>query len=120
MFNDRNPFDVQVPDGMEHLTGLRDCYVHTISSGNSTTFDTSRPCLACGKPGHTFDDCPVLKNIDFLRRHFIAFQSFQKRNSADKAVADSTVTATVSQLTADDVSLDDDIPYPEDFHQGRE
>ena len=120
VFDDRNPFDVQVPNGMEHLTGLRDCYVHALSSGHSTTFDTTRPCLACGKPGHTFDDCPVLKNIDFLRRHFIAFQSFQKRNSADKAAVDTTVTATVSQLTADDESFDDDIPDPEDFHQGRE
>lgn len=116
-FDETDPFNVPIPDGMEIFTGIRDNYIRAISAGS--TFDTSRPCVACGKTGHSFDGCPILNNIEFLRRHFIGFQLFNKRHSNDSK----TAPATVNQLHAEPANTSippDKTPATEDFHQGRE
>ena len=41
------------------------------------TFDTNKPCLICKRSGHSFDDCPVLKSIIHLRKHYIKWKLFQ-------------------------------------------
>ena len=83
-------------------------------------FDTSQPCAACGKPGHTFDDCLVLNNVDFLRKHHIGFQLFLKQNAAEE-----TSPAQVNALQTDSAAVgspDRSISgnVEEDFHWGQE
>ena len=128
-FDETDPFRVDIPEGLEHLTGLRDCYVNAIAT-NGSGFDTSRPCLACGKAGHTFDDCALLKNTEFLRRHYTGFQSFAKRHSLDSAKTldnPATTHAGVNKLHLEhhnyshaDPLTTDEPPVTEDFHPGRE
>ena len=96
---------------------IADKYINAIASAG--TFDTSRPCAVCDKPGHTFDDCPVLQNVEFLRKHYIQFKLFLKKQA--------TATATVNQIqVAEDADYDhmddsyNEYPVTEDFHQGRE
>ena len=84
VFDATNPTHVDIPDefgdAFNHIT---DKYVNAISSTSS--FDTTRPCAVCDKPGHTFDDCPVLQNVDFLHKHYIQFKLFLKKQSAATA-----------------------------------
>ena len=94
-FDETNLFNVPIPEGMEIFTGICNNYIRAILAGSA--FDTSRPCVACGKTGHAFDGCPILNNIKFLRRHFIGFQLFNKRHSNDSV----TAPATVNQLHAE-------------------
>ena len=125
-FDESDPYSVPIPDGLEFLSDARDRYVRAIS--NHKSFDTTRPCAACDKPGHTFEDCPVLNNIDFLKKHFIGFQLFHKRNSPDAELPSRSVNQlqTVENPTNpfDDEYNHDDPSHnehpTEDFHQGRE
>ena len=75
-----------------------------------------------GKPGHTFDDCPILNNVDFLRKHCIGFQLFLKRNSVDNVAAPASA-ATINAVQLDDPSDDTDSstdePQKGDFRQGQ-
>ena len=56
----------------------RDAWVNSITSGKP--FDITKPCLACGETGHTFQDCAILKNLAFLWRYFIDSQMNAARN----------------------------------------
>ena len=69
IFNAEDPTCVTIPDEFRNAFDqqIADRYVHAISS--AATFDTSRPCVVCDKTGHTFDDCPVLQNVEFLCKH---------------------------------------------------
>ena len=42
-------------------------------------FDTSKPCLICKKPGHTFNKCPMLNNVSQLKKHYISWKMFLAR-----------------------------------------
>jgi hypothetical protein len=48
--------------------------------------DLKRPCIVCKKPGHTFEDCKVLKNHAFLCDALIKssfyFEKMVKRRAA--------------------------------------
>ena len=44
-------------------------------------FDTSKPSLVCNKPGHTFDNCPVLNNILHLKKYYISWKNFLERTA---------------------------------------
>ena len=83
-------------------------------------FDTSRPCAACGKPGHTFDDCPVLNDVDFPRKHHIGFQLFLgKQNTVENGAAQVNAMQVDSpDVESPDGSIND--ASEEDFHQGQE
>lgn len=125
-FDASNPTHVHVPEStggvFDHIVNN---YVNAIAT--TATFDTSKPCAVCDKPGHTFDDCPVLQNVEFLRKHYIQFKLFLKRQSL--------ASATINHVSAEsndgydaayDTDYDDtdhpfnDNPISEDFHQGRE
>ena len=44
--------------------------VHNIATdfrNNRSPFDKSRPCIICGKTGHSFDDCNDLRDHDQVR-----------------------------------------------------
>ena len=123
VFDASNPTQVTIPEGLGNaFNDFADKYVNAISSGaigTATPFDTTRPCAVCDKTGHTFDDCPVLQNVEFLRKHYIQFKLFLKKQTA--------TTAAINHLQAfDDNGYDDtDHPLnenstPGDFHQGQE
>ena len=118
VFDADNPTNVTIPDkfggAFDHIA---DKYVNAITS--TASFDTLRPCAVCEKTGHTFDDCPVLQNVEFLRKHYIQFKLFLKKQSV--------ATATINQVQlAEDTDYDhiDDLynqyPTTGDFHQGQE
>ena len=82
-------------------------------------FDTSRPCAACGKPGHTFNDCPVLNDVDFLRKHCIGFQLFLKQNPAETSPAQvNALQANSPDVKSPDRPIANNVD--KDFHQGWE
>ena len=116
VFDAANPTHVAIPDEFgDTFNHIADKYVNAISLTSS--FDTTRPCAVCNKPGHTFDDCPVLQNVNFLHKHYIQFKLFLKKQTA----------ATINQLQAveEDAYNDTDHPFNEDLntgdlHQGQE
>ena len=78
VFDVTNPTHVNIPDEFgDAFNHIHDKYVNAISSTSS--FNTTRPCAVCDKPGHTFDDCPVLQNVDFLLKLYIQFKLFLKK-----------------------------------------
>ena len=116
-FDEDNPCDVPVPTGLDHFKGLQNCCVDATASGEQ--FDMSRPCAACGKPGHTFNDCLVLNNVDFPHKHHIGFQSFLKQNAAE------TSPAQVNALQTDSANIKSPVGsiagnLEEDFCWGQE
>ena len=116
-FDRDNPCDVPVPTGLNHFEGLQNCCVDAMASGKQ--FDMSQPCAACGKPGHTFDDCPVLNNVDFLRKHCIQFRLFLKRNTMEDSAAQiNSMQVDSSNIESPDESVND--TSEEDFCQGQE
>ena len=114
-----NPTHVNVPDDLGYaFDTIIDSYINAIST-NNTSFDTSQPYAVCNKAGHTFKDCPVHQNVDFLRKHYIQFKLFLKSQPT------STATINHIQLTgdADSIHADpflDEITPLEDFYQGWE
>ena len=126
VFREEDPYTVFVSDDVSSpFEEYVKCYTNAIRSDNlqEGAFDTTRPCAVCKKPGHTFDDCPVLNNVGFLKQHFIQYKLFQNKQEANMPH-----TADVNRVTfADcdhsndaDSSADEELPYAEDFHQGRE
>ena len=69
------------------INTARDAWIDSITSGKP--FDITKPCLACGEMGHTFQDCPILENLAFLWRHFINSQmnAVQNQKMLHEAVA---------------------------------
>ena len=122
-----DPYSITIPKGLEHYTDLGDKYINALRTRQR--FDTTRPCLACNVTGHTFDDCPVLKNIEFLWKHYLAYCHFAKRNTycADKQTA---TPSSVNQVRFKDNQHShadpshcvkcDELSTDKDFHRGRE
>ena len=77
VFNIDNPTNVVIPgefgSAFNHIT---DKYVNAIAS--TASFDTLQPCAVCDKAGHTFDDCPVLQNVEFLQKHYSIYNFFER------------------------------------------
>ena len=48
--------------------------VNNVNANPRRGFDASKPCLVCQQTGHTFDDCPVLKNTSHLRKHCVGWK----------------------------------------------
>ena len=96
MFDAANPTHVIIPDEFGNAFDyIADKHVNTISSSgisSATPFDTTLPCAVCDKTGHTFNDCPVFQNVEFLCKHYIQFKLFLKKQSA--------ATATINQIQA--------------------
>ena len=61
----------------------------------------------CKKP-HKFDKCPILQDINYLRKHFIAYCLMMKRTTNQMELAVNKITAQISKLAADDVDTDTD------------
>ena len=84
----------------------------------------NKPCVVCGKP-HRFADCDVLKNVDFLKAHYIRHCSALRRETDARAKEFSGVAAKLPSHvklncidafeTGENSETDDD----EDFQTGR-
>ena len=50
---------------------ITDCYVKAIAqtARRPSTFDRSQECPVCLNTGHTFEECEVLGNYEFLKAH---------------------------------------------------
>jgi hypothetical protein len=125
-FNPHDPMtSVDIPDGCEEvyapfLTG----YSAAIMNVNSDPrhFDTAKPCLVCGKPGHTFDGCPVLNNTKFLQRSWILWKSHlarQKRLEAEVDIKQVQVDA-INFMDLDEEPEPDPDNTEQNFRPGQE
>jgi hypothetical protein len=47
-----------------------------INQMTSSQFDTTKLCVVCSKPGHNFDNCPVLNDTKFLKTAWIKVKMF--------------------------------------------
>jgi len=81
--NPISPLDnLEEPAGLsqyESINSFSDNYKAAVINNvnhDPRSFDTSKPCLVCGKSGHTFDDCPILSNIPHLKKHYISWKMF--------------------------------------------
>ena len=75
-------------------------YIHALRAidGDAKKFDTLRPCLVCGEKGHSFDGCPMLNDIEYLRSHRIMVAGFLKR--IEKSDENYVENAKISQISA--------------------
>ena len=71
-------------------------------------FTDGRSCAVCHEP-HSFDKCPVLLNIPFLKKHFIAYCLQMNRTQKQMIASIHTVDATWGvHDDGDDFDDDDD------------
>ena len=75
-------------------------------------FDTSKPCLVCNKPGHTFDDCPILNNIAHLKKHYISWKMFLARTNRQQE--EITHNNTVNLLETEYYNIEQEPDYGEE------
>ena len=67
----QNPLaSVECPSDMTAVQ----CYESALNAIKAEPFKFSShttPCAVCDRIGHPFEDCEVLRNVDFLRKHHI-------------------------------------------------
>ena len=68
-------FDDLKPEIPSEAGPLCAIYRMGIDSAKATGFDISQKCMVCEESGHTFEDCPILKNHDLLKQIHIKFCS---------------------------------------------
>ena len=93
--------------------------INRISSEPQQAFD--KPCLVCNG-SHTFANCPVLQNHDFLKSHYIRFCGLLKRdNQARASTMPASSPHTPIRFIGSDPRLpsDDDSDDDLDFQMGR-
>ena len=78
MIDTKNPFtSVECPLHMLDLEIFAiSCYESALNAVQAGPFKFSSqntPCAVCEKIGHPFEDCEVLKNVEFLRKHHIQY-----------------------------------------------
>ena len=57
--------------------------------------DTSNPFDLCGNTGHTFDECDILKNHNFLKRNCIQFSLCKKWLNQPKTDLNTALTSYI-------------------------
>ena len=118
-------------DNLEEPVGLEDyeplnAYIDNYKSAvinninqDPRSFDISKPCLVCGKSGHTFDDCPISSNMPHLKKHYISWKMFlAKENHRQKELEQQE---RINQLESDyifteceqDYDMEDTIEFTE-------
>ena len=124
-FDPDDPFanfdDTQYYDNMGiYTTRYQEAVINSIANGKPE-FDVSQPCKVCSKTGHTFDDCPVLNNTPFLRKHYISMklhQSQQNRKEQEalgNTYATNRVSEEVIEFDNEEDNDEDHVPL-QDFH----
>ena len=69
-------------------------------------FTDGMKCAICKKP-HRFKDCPILADIEFLKKHFIAFCLMMNKTTKQMEINVNRLTANLNKLNADDAVVDD-------------
>ena len=93
--------------------------IHRIMSQPQQAFD--KPCLVC-HGSHTFANCPILQNHDFLKSHYIRFCGLLKRDTQarDSPPNRSSSPTPLRFIGSDHLSpSDDDSDGDLDFQMGR-
>ena len=82
----------------------------------SAAAPNTSPCLVCGG-NHRFDSCPVLRDTDFLRTHYIRYCQLVQRDARARANASngSTAVNVLNVDNDDDLSTSEEAP---DFQMG--
>ena len=113
----------------EMVYGVRAGYVLNEINADSTPssfkrFDTTMKCKVCGVAGHSFDACPVVQNVPFVKNAYIktclflrAMEKAQSLLSVDVAEVDSDAYHTAHDAASSNESTSED-SAPEDFCQG--
>ena len=73
----------------------------------SERFTDGMKCAICQKQ-HKFGDCPILQNIEFLKKHFIAFCLMMNRTTKLMEREVKKITANINKLATDVADDDDD------------
>ena len=97
-----------------------DNYVNAVGAihrNPESAFDVSKPCAMCTKSGHTFEHCPLLNDIQFLKQHFIKYKLNASRLIRD---CDNYTSDSPSKAVQQVALASNDNPQHEDFHQGQE
>ena len=91
--------DVELPDDAPFLASLHAIQAPSTSSDQALYHQycatvhrihtdpgqaTNSSCIVCGET-HRFDACPILKNTDFLRSHYIRYCQHLKRDATARA-----------------------------------
>jgi hypothetical protein len=98
-------------------------YFHAINRlAKDTDSIKDRPCLVCSG-AHLFDDCPVLKNNDFLKDHYIRFSSFLKKELINRQTKTNVLPPIPNGDQDKKVYLvdfrPDPVPTGQDFYYGQ-
>ena len=84
-------------------------------------FSSSIPCAVCDVSGHSFDECPILKDIAFLIKHHIQYCLTQRRlkKMTTTCVAVNAVHAAITDEETEDLEARTNDPN-QDFHSGEQ
>ena len=119
--------EIEVPNNpadMASYYAYRAC-IYNIQ--HAPTLAIQQQCIVCNN-AHTFDQCPVLSNNNFLRQHYIRYCQLLRRDATSRAATFSDAAAgqtpgtptRVNFLTTDTPDdMDDDFDPATDFQQGR-
>ena len=79
-FSDGSSFDIP-PDTTandEYIATRYTAAIHSVQA-DPRKFSSSSPCVVCRNTSHSFDECDILNDIAFLKKHHIAYCSSQRR-----------------------------------------
>ena len=94
----------------------------------SQTHDLTKPCLICKKAGHTFADCLILNNDEFLKTAFIkTCLFFSTVHQAQAKLGVKVMCAQLNMLAPEEAEYDqiqenarEDFENPQDFCKAEE
>lgn len=97
LINDLN--DIDVPDDPQAHT-LHDYYCLAVRAAEVQPERVyTGDCIVC-RQAHTFENCPVLRDTEFLRQHYIRFCQFMNRDRSSRSPGSQNRTPRNSQNTA--------------------
>ena len=79
-FSDGSGFDIppDVSPVDQHIADRYTAAVHAIQA-DPRKFSSCSECAVCEGTGHPFADCEILQDIEFLKKHHIAYCVNQRR-----------------------------------------
>jgi len=114
-FVDGSSFDI--PAGANEMDRhIAKAYVAAVKAIDSDPrmFSTTSECAVCKGTGHPFSDCKVLKDVEFLKKHHIAYCVNQRR--LKKLLATRVAVHALDAVLIDEATdADDNAPAPLDF-----
>ena len=115
--------DLEKVYGVNTIIALNSINADTTSS-SFKQFDTTMKRKVCNATGHSFDDCPVVQNVPFIKTAFIktslfllAMEKDQAQLNVDVAAVDSDAYHPAQDVESSNESASDG-SEPEDFYQG--